>query len=353
VDGFAVKAVDTFGSSPSLPQYLTLVGEIRMGEEARMSLDNGQATTIHTGGMIPEGADAVVMVENTQAAKEGEIEILRPVAVGENVLEAGEDLQAGEVAVPSGRRLRPQELAGLMALGKTEIAVAAKPRVALLSTGDELVDPGEIPGPGQVRDINSVSLQGLVEQAGGIAVPYGIFPDDPERMGQAASQAKETCDVVVISAGSSVSVRDMTANIINQIGEPGVLVHGISFKPGKPTILGVCDRVPVLGLPGNPVSALLVAELFLAPLIRLMSGAVDTAPNGEIAATMSINVASGAGREDHLSVRLEKVEGQWIAHPVYGRSNLIFTLIRADGIVRIPPQATGLAKGQPVSVRLL
>lgn len=352
VDGFALKAVDTHGASAALPQYLSLVGEILMGEVASIEVDTGQAATIHTGGMLPAGTDAVVMVEDTQTSREGEIEVLKPVAIGENVLAQGEDLEIGEVAIAKGRRLRAQELAGLMALGRTEVEVAVKPRIAILSTGDELVEPAVTPGPGEIRDINSTSLSALVTRAGGAAVPFGIIPDSEREILRVAREAWESCEVVLISAGSSVSVRDLTARIVGQLGKPGVLVHGISFKPGKPTILGVSRGTPVIGLPGNPVSALVVAELFLVPLIGLLLGEDRAAPIGQVTARMSVNVASESGREDHLAVRLERSGEEWVAHPVYGRSNLIFTLIRADGIVRIPPQATGLDEGAWVSVRL-
>ncbi len=352
VDGYAVRAADTFGASGSLPAYLQVAGEVPMGAAPAVEIRPGRAALVHTGGMMPKGADAVVMVEDTQRAREGEIEVLKPVAAGENVLPQGEDVKAGEVVLTPGVRLRPQEIGGLMALGITAVAVARRPRVAILSTGDEVVPPEAQPAPGQVRDVNSYTLSGLVAQAGGEPLRYGIIPDDRAALEQAARRAHREADLVVITAGSSVSTRDITAEVIRSLGAPGVLVHGVSIKPGKPTILAVAQGVPMIGLPGNPVSALVVARLFVAPLIRRLLGMTHQPYHAEVPARMAVNIASETGREDYLPVRLETTQEGFLAQPVYGRSNLIFTLVRADGLVRIPPAATGLQAGDPVRVRL-
>jgi molybdopterin molybdotransferase len=352
VDGFAVRASDTFGASPSLPAYLKIAGEIRMGVAADLSLGERQAALIHTGGMLPQGADAVVMIEDTQSINEKVIEVLKPVSDGENVLQMGEDVQAGDLILEAGTLLRTQEIGGLMALGFTEVPVAPAPTVAILSTGDEVVEPGEQPRPGQVRDINSYTLSAVIERAGGQPVRYGIVPDEPEKLQSVAEQAHKMQDLVLITAGSSVSNRDITAEVITQLGSPGILVHGVAIRPGKPTILAMCEGVPVVGLPGNPVSALVVAGLFVVPAIRKLLGLRGALWQASIAARLDTNVSSKAGREDFLPVRLELTPEGVIAVPVFGRSNLIFTLVRADGLVRIPPEATGLAAGDPVHVRL-
>lgn len=352
VDGYAVRARDTYGASGALPAYLQVVGEVEMGAPARARIGQGQAIVVHTGGMIPEGADAVVMIEDTQRAKEDEIEVLKAVSVAENVLETGEDVKPGEVVVPMGRRLRAQEIGGLMALGITEIQVSPRPRVAILSTGDEVVPPSVEPRYGQVRDVNSYTLQALVEGAGGQPVVRGIIPDQYLALRRAVSEAHREDDIVVVTAGSSVSVRDLTARAFREIGEPGVLVHGISIRPGKPTILAVAHSRPLIGLPGNPVSALVVGGIVLSPVIRHMLGEAEGWIRPSIQARMAINVASRSGREDYLPVRLERSNEGVMAEPVFGRSNLIFTLVRADGLVRIPPEATGLAAGEQVEVRL-
>lgn len=353
VDGFAVRAADTFGASASLPAYLELVGEVPMGAAANFGLEKGQAAVVHTGGMLPAGADAVVMLEDTQHPAEDEIEVLRSVASAENVLQAGEDLEIGGQALEAGRRLRPQELGGLAALGITEVKVARRPRVALIATGDEIVEPSAALAPGQVRDVNTTTLSALVASLGGEPVARGIVPDDYDQLLATARDSLATCDAVVITAGSSVSARDRTAEVLDELGDPGVLVHGVSIKPGKPTILAVCDGKLAMGLPGNPVSALVVAGIFLAPAIRILSGQRGPALHAEQSARLAVNVASKSGREDFLPVRLEASEEGWIAQPVYGRSNLIFTLIRADGLVRIPPESTGLPEGSSVRVQLL
>jgi molybdopterin molybdotransferase len=352
VDGYAVRAQDTFGASASQPAYLRLVGEVLMGRATDLVLESGQAASVHTGGMIPEGADAVIMLEDTQPVAADEIELLKAAAAGQNVLLAGEDVQAGEVVIEAGSLLRAQEIGGLMALGVTQVPVARRPRVAILSTGDEVVPPETEPGPGQVRDVNSYTLSALVERSGGLPQRFGIIPDQLETLRTAAHRAHSQADMVLIAAGSSVSVRDITAEVIQELGAPGVLVHGVALRPGKPTILALCGRVPVVGLPGNPVSALVVAGLFVVPVLRWLLGIRGPAWPATLPAVLGANVASVAGREDYLPVRLEVSPEGLLAQPVYGRSNLIFTLVRADGLVRIPAEATGLERGEKVDVRL-
>lgn len=352
VDGYAVRASDTFGASPGMPGYLKVVGEILMGTVPELEIGEGQAVVIHTGGMLPSGADAVVMIEDTQAVDDTEIEVLKPVADGQNVLHEGEDVQPGDVVIQAGTRIRAQEIGGLLALGFGEVEVAEVPRVAILSTGDEVVPPSEEPAPGQVRDINSYTLSALVERAGGRPVRYGIIPDNAEALETIAKQAHSEHHMLLITAGSSVSERDITADVIAELGEPGILVHGIALRPGKPTILSLCDGVPVVGLPGNPVSALVVAGLFVLPAIRKLQGYRGPEWSPTISASLQTNVSSVAGREDWLPCRLIVTSDGLEAEPVFGRSNLIFTLVRADGLVRIPAASTGLDAGEEVEVRL-
>jgi len=351
VDGYAVRAAGTYGASASLPAYLRLAGEVLMGAVAEVDVAQGSAALVHTGGMMPSGADAVVMVEDTQVSRPGEIEILRPVAPGENVLQLGEDVQAGEAVLLRGSRLRAQEIGGLMALGHTSVRVVRAPRVAILSTGDEVVPPDAEPLPGQVRDVNTYTLAAIVAQAGGEPVLFGILPDQRATLAAAAREAHATCDAVLITAGSSVSSRDITSEVISGLGPPGVLVHGVALRPGKPTILAVCAGKPVIGMPGNPVSALVAARLFVAPLLRRMLGCRPTIPS-QVTARLTANVPSEAGREDYVPVRISGEPGAYDAEPIFGKSNLIFILVRADGLVRIPPEANGLAAGTLVEVLL-
>jgi molybdopterin molybdotransferase len=358
VDGYAVRAADTHGASESLPAYLNLVGEVPMGGSPDFTLSPAECALIHTGGMLPSGADAVMMIEHTQGARKAEVEVLRSVAVGENILKVGEDVAKGQEVIPAGTRLRPAEIGGLMALGVTHVQVARRPRIAILSTGDEVVPPDREIGPGQVRDINSYTLSALVERAGGEPVRYGIISDRAGDLLAAASAAWRQCDTLVITAGSSASVRDLTSQVINQLGPPGVLVHGVDVRPGKPTILAVCKEQessrskPVIGLPGNPVSALVIAGLFVVPVIETQLGIQQARPEPVVQARLTLNLASQAGREDWVPVRLLPDEAGYQAEPIFGKSNLIFTLARADGLLRIAPDATGLSAGELVEVVL-
>lgn len=362
VDGYAVCAQNTFGASDSLPAYLTLIGEVPMGDTPEFEIQQGQCALIHTGGMLPPGADAVVMLEYSQKTSEVskdlgglkiEIEIMKAVADGENVIKVGEDVKAAQTVIRRGVRLRAAEIGGLMALGIIQLRAAPKPRVGLISSGDEVVAPNQSPRPGQVRDVNAFTLAALVAKSGGEAAQYGIVSDDMAALKTVAAQALAECDVVIITAGSSASTRDMTAEVIGALGAPGVLVHGINTRPGKPTILGVCNGKAVIGLPGNPVSALVNGYLFVAPVIEKLLGALPKI-QATVTARLAVNLPSQAGREDWWPVKLVRAEnGKWLAEPIFGKSNLIFTLAAADGLLHIPPDATGLGAGEMVEVILL
>lgn len=329
-----------------------------MGEAPAFEVELGQCALIHTGGMLPHGADAVVMLEYTQPVQQREIEVFRAVPPGENVIGVGEDVAQGQTVLLRGSLLRPAEIGGLMALGIPEVDVTRKVQVGLVSTGDEVIDPLRSPRPGQVRDVNSYTLAALVERAGGVARRYGIVPDQFDALQSAAADALSVCDLVIITAGSSASTRDMTADVIGTLGEPGVLVHGINARPGKPTILGVCNGKAVIGLPGNPVSALVNGYLFVVPVIEKLLGALPR-PKASVRAQLTVNLPSQAGREDWWPVKLfapEQTSATGVAYraePVFGKSNLIFTLAAADGLLRIHPDATGLSAGEVVDVFLL
>jgi molybdopterin molybdotransferase len=356
VDGYAVRARDTHGASDSLPAYLTLIGEVPMGDSPAFEIGAGQCALIHTGGMLPKGGDAVIMLEHTQFAQKNEIEVFRSVADGENLIHIGEDVAKGQVVQSRGTVLRPAEIGGLMALGITRVHVVKKIRVGLISTGDEIIDPHRAPRPGQVRDVNTYTLGALVGQNGGIPIHYGIIPDTFDALTNSAARALSECDMVIITAGSSASTRDMTADAIRTLGEPGVLVHGINTRPGKPTILGVCNGRAVIGLPGNPVSALVNGYLFVVPVIEKLLGVLPK-PKATVMARLTINLASQAGREDWWPVKLIESHSSKTVHyeadPIFGKSNLIFTLAAADGLLRIPPDATGLSAGEDVEVMLI
>jgi molybdopterin molybdotransferase len=350
VDGYAVRARDTFGANPSLPAYLRITDEVRMGTAPGRVLNPGETAIIHTGGMMPEGADAVVMLEDAQPSSAAEVEVLRPAAVGENVLMTGEDVEKDEIVLTTGARLRPQEIGGLLALGIARVGVLAKPRVGVISTGDELVHPDSDPGEAQIRDINSFTLAALVDRHQGEPILHGIVADDFDRVAGAVQKSHAEDDIVIVTAGSSVSARDITSAAIETLGLPGVLAHGISIKPGKPTILALAGGKPVIGLPGNPVSAFVIAGLLLPPILRRLLGVDMETATATVKAKLTTNIPSAAGREDYIPVKLTKRNENWFADPVHGRSNLIFTLVRSDGLIRIPPHATGLAAETTVEV---
>ncbi|MHC1740787.1 MAG: gephyrin-like molybdotransferase Glp [Anaerolineaceae bacterium] len=353
MDGYAVIAADTFGASENLPRYLKFIGELPMGREPEFAIKRGEAALIHTGGMLAEGADAVVILEQSHLTLQGELEVYKPVSTGENVIFKGEDVKPGDEVIPVGKTIRPAEVGGLFALGYTHVRVAKKPLFAILSSGDEVVPPDQALKPGQVRDINSEALAVLIEQNGGAYKIYPIIPDNREQMAVSIRLAYAEADAVVITAGSSASTRDMTAEVIQELGKPGILVHGINIRPGKPTILAVCDHKPVIGLPGNPISALVIAQFFMKPLVIWLQGNYNEPIILLIKATLSINLASQAGREEWVPVKLTQMGDHLQAEPIFFKSNLIFQLSKADGLMKINADETGKAAHSEVEVLIL
>lgn len=351
VDGFAVRAADTYGASEGLPSYLDVVGAVAMGRAPDVAVRPGTAVVMPTGGVLPDGADAVVMVEHTQETMPGSVEVTRPAAPGDGTVRADEDVAAGADLLVPGRPLRPQDLGLLAAAGLTSATVRRRPVVAVLSTGDEVVPPEtEVLAAGQVRDATSTALVGLVREAGGEARPLGIVADDEHRLEAALRAAVEDADLVVVSAGSSVGARDETATVVARLGSPGLLCHGIAIRPGKPTLLALCDGVPVLGLPGNPLSALVVFRLLGAPLVRRLAGITRPPPERTVRARLARPVASAAGRLDVVQVRLTDGTTGVGADPVLGASALLSVLTVADGYLVVPEDATGLDAGAEVDV---
>jgi molybdopterin molybdotransferase len=350
VDGYAVRAADTYGVSEGLPGYLTVAGAVLMGTEPTTTVIPGTAVIMPTGGALPPGANAVVMIEYTAEAMPGTIEVVRPVAPGEGVVRADEDAKPGDEIIGSGRPLRPQDLGMLAAAGVTSVTVHKKPVVTIFSTGDEVVpaDTAELK-PGQVRDATAAALAALAADAGGEPVYGGIVPDDPGALEKALRDALPASDVLVISAGSSVGVRDETATAVARLGEPGIWCHGLAIKPGKPTLLADCAGVPVIGLPGNPRSALVVFRLIGMPVVRLVGGCETAPPQPAARARLSRDLASAAGRLDVVQVTVSE---DGIATPVFGLSALLSVLTAADGYIVIPDDATGLAAGSEVDVIL-
>ncbi len=351
VDGFAVRSADTFGASETLPSYLTVMGQVAAGEPAIDALAEGVALQIATGAMLPPGADAVVMVEHTDWLDGQTIGIHRPVAPGENVVRRGEDVARGTLVLTAGRRLRPADLGVLAALGQPEVAVRKPLRVAVISTGSELVTPGESPLPGQVRDINTYMLQALIRQAGGQVTACELVGDDHVVLQRAITNKAAEADIVLISGGSSVGARDYTLKVLNELGSPGLLFHGLALRPGKPTAAAVADGRIYFALPGHPVSAAVVCKLLVLPLVE-MGGYTGEPSPVRVRARLTRSIPSGAGREEHVRVRLVDEEGETWAIPVLGKSGLVSTLVQADGEVVIPLNLEGLPAGAVVDVEL-
>lgn len=366
MDGYALAARDAFGATETNPAYADCVADLRIdwgGSAASaggglLELAPGQCARIPTGGTLPTGADAVVMVEHTEllagtaAGGAPTIEIRKTVAPGENVMLPGEDVRQGHSALPAGRILRAQDVGLLAALGATTVAVGRRPRVGILSTGDELVPAGATPRPGQIRDVNSHAISCLVAEAGAVPVALGIVPDDLPRLTAALESALAACDVVLLSGGSSLGARDHSIAAI--VAQPGaeILAHGVAISPGKPTILARVGKgeaaKAVIGLPGQVTSAQVVQTVLVTPFLRHLSGRADALalPPPPFVAELSRNIAGRPGREDFVRVRLEARPGQHpLAHPVLGKSGLLKTLLAADGLIAVPAEAEGLYKG--------
>lgn len=350
VDGFAVKASTTFGASDGAPGFLTVAGNIAMGERPEFSIGPGEAARIATGGMLPEGADAAVMIEHTEAMDQTAIEVYKGVAPGENVIEPGEDFAAGQTVLAAGTRLRPAEVGLLGAFGRGEVSVFRRPVVGIISTGDEVVPVEAAPGPGQVRDVNSHTLSGMLRAAGAEPITYGIIPDDAPALIAACRQAVAECHMILLSGGSSVGTRDFTVEAIMGLDDPEILVHGIALRPGKPTILARAGKTPVWGLPGHVVSALVVFVAVVRPFVDRLSGANQEERGYKIPAKLARNLSSGQGRTEFVRVRLIPNGDELLAEPVLGKSGLLNTMVHAHGLVEIERDAEGLDKGERVWV---
>lgn len=354
MDGYAVKASSTFGSTEGNPGYLSIKGAVEMGESPAFSIASGEAAQISTGGMLPHGADSVVMIEHTEAIDNATIEVYKSVAPGQNVLEKGEDVRKGDTILACGRKLRSQETGLLAALGKETISVYRQPAIAVISTGDEIVPVNEIPEPGQIRDINTYTLANLVRAAGGVPVPLGIVRDNFNDLFETCTKASAQSDMVLISGGSSVGTRDFTIEVLSAMPEADILVHGISISPGKPTILARSRNLALWGLPGHAVSAMVVFEIVVRPFIEHIAGLAPEYKNSfNPHALLSRNLSSAQGRIDFVRVRLVEKEGVLWAEPILGKSGLINTMVKADGLIEIGINSEGLDKGTEVEVLLL
>jgi molybdopterin molybdotransferase len=350
VDGYAVRAADTAGATSGSPAALALAGEVLMGEPAAVRVDPGEAVRIPTGGTLPEGADAVVMQE-VVVRTDRTVRVERPVSTGENVTLRGDDLRAGDLVLRPGSRLRPAAVGLLAGLNRADIEVYARPKVGLIMTGDELVSPGQMSRPGQVYDMNTYALSGYIEEDGGLPVPCGIVGDSLQRVIDLAQGVLRNADVAILSGGSSVGERDVVADAIAALGAPGIIVHGIAIRPGKPTILAVANGKPVFGLPGNVVSALVIYREFVRPVIEALAGLTAPVSRRTVRARMARTVVA-RDREDHVRVALGPRDGALWATPVPGGSAIMTSMVRADGVVIVPAHGSR-AEGSEVEVELL
>jgi molybdopterin molybdotransferase len=352
MDGYALCAASTYGASESNPAYLSIVGTIGMGQVPDFTVTHGQAARISTGGMLPPGADGVVMVEHTDAVDDHTIEVYRSVAPGQNMVARDEDAASGEMLLKAGRRLRAQEIGLLAACGRMTLDVYNRPQVGIISSGDEVVPAQADPKPGQVRDVNAFTLSALVRRFGGHARHYGIVKDRFDDLLAVSRRALSECDMVLVSGGSSVGTRDMTVDVLAALPQSRILAHGVSISPGKPTILAQCGSKAFWGLPGHVTSAMVVFMVLVRPFLSHLGGCRSDGPV-YVPARLTRNVASAQGRVDYVRVRLITKNGEQWAEPVLGASGLVRTMVAADGLIAIDLNSEGLEQGDRVEVIVL
>lgn len=353
MDGYAVLAADTYGASETSPSYITVVGEVLMGQAPSVMLIRGQAALIPTGGMLPQGADAVLMLEYAQEAGPGMIEAQRSLAEGENVIERGDDVKAGEVLLRQGHRLRPQDVAVMAGIGITHAPVYERPRVSIISTGDEVVPPNARLAPGQVRDMNSFTLSGLIQDAGAIPIKLGIFKDDFALIIDTLRQAASDSHLVLITGGSSVGVRDMTERAMTELGK--VLFHRVALKPGKPFLAGIVGQSAVFGIPGHPRAVAVTFETFIRPALVKLSGEQSNFTSnfkGTVIAKLTHSLHASGGRQESINVQLSLDGEILLATPILGSSGMLTTMVRSHGSITIPAGKLGFEAGQNVEVKL-
>ena len=348
VDGYAVRARDTFGCTDAIPAILPLQGEVLMGEGAEFELNAEECVAVPTGGAVPKGADSVVMIEYTEDYGDGTIGISKSAAPGQNMIFRGDDVFPGKLILKQGRVLSSQDIGALAAIGRVQVPVRKKLTVGVISTGDELVPPEVAPGPGQVRDVNSPMLEAMLNAFGVNVINYGIVIDDEALLTEKVVKAAAECDAVLLSGGSSVGVKDAACRIIESMGK--LLLHGIAIKPGKPTILGKAGVKPLMGLPGHPVAAYFVTKLFVLPLLGRLMDRDTTAYT--VTAQISESLSANHGRAQYHCCRLERLDGTLIAHPIRGKSGLITTLAGADGYFCIDRDCEGLPQGAEIQVTI-
>jgi len=350
MDGYAVVAEDTFGASQTTPVLLRLIGESKIGETPTILLHRGETAAIATGAPVPQGANAVVMIEHTKRLDTGSVEVHSAVTPEENVAQVGEDVRQGTVVLEIGRRLKPPDLGLLVALCRKSVRVVRKPRVGVLSTGNEL-SAGKSSG-GKIADVNRPTLMAMVEESGGMPVDLGIARDDPKQISQRITGGLRSTDLVLVTAGTSVGKGDLVPDVINALGKPGMLVHGIAMRPSLPTGLAVVNGKPIVSLPGLPVSAMFAFSTFVQPLILKMLGA-EPDPQAKIRARATKRIVGVPGFRTFIRVRVKEEEGKLVAEPLRTPgSGVLTTRTRANGIVVIPENVEGFDEGAEIEVQL-
>jgi molybdopterin molybdotransferase len=355
VDGFALKAKDTYGVSEKNPAILRLVGEIPMGQISNIEVNEGEAVKVATGGMVPTGADSVQMIEFTESIDSHTLHVFKTLSPLENVIQIGEDVKAGETVLHKGHLIRPQDIGLMAGIGKTDVFVFLRPRVAIISSGDEIVPIENVPSPGEIRDINRYTIVSMVKEIGGIPIFLGIAKDRFNDLKEKIELGLRESDMVVITGGSSVGSLDLTGEVLQVFPGTEILAHGVSIRPGKPTLLADIDGKPFLGLPGHPVSAMVIFHFFGKPILKILSGLSREViwHQIKVKARASRNIPSVPGREDYVRVKLEEKDGTLWAHPIFGKSGAISNLVHANGLIRIGINEEGLEEGEEAEVILL
>jgi len=348
MDGYAIQGEDTNGASDDSPVTLSIIGEVTAGDSTDLFVEKGEAVRIATGALVPKGADAVIMVEYTKAT-ENKVEVFRSLPPGKNVSLAGEDAKKGELLLKKGSILRPQDIAILAAMGQKEVQVAMRPKVGVISTGDELVPLGEELGNGKIYDSNSYSTSALVQLSGGAPDRIGILGDDASKLKDALKDTS-IYDIVILSGATSVGGKDYVPEVVGELGE--ILVHGVAMRPGKPVGFAVIDKTLVFMLPGSPVAAMFAFEAFVRPAMQKMMGVEPKSPYPQVKATLKKKIASSLGRKDFVRVRLVE-EDNLYAEPVStSGAGIISTMVKADGFVVVPDNVEGISEESEISVYL-
>lgn len=348
VDGYGVIANDTYGATEGIPSILTLLETVEMGSRAHSNLRPGECAYVPTGGMIPQGCDAMVMIEYTEIIGEGEVAIYSPVSYRENITRIGEDVKEGEVVLKRGTCLGAKEIGVLAAIGFTMVEIYAPITISIFSTGDEIIEPGESCKTGQIRDINGYGISAMAKALGMKIQRHKIIKDNQDMLKSALEEARMDSNIVLLSGGSSQGTKDYSEKSIHSMGEPGVFTHGLAIKPGKPTILGAADGVWYVGLPGHPVSAMIVFDVVVGSVIRNIR---NETPKPSLYAKMKTNIASAPGKETYVLAKLSEENGHWTAEPIHGKSGLITSLSQADGYIVVDKNCEGVRKDEIVKIR--